>query len=188
MRSARRTARTANVRAVLRHCVPNKKAAPSCGFAYLLRTLWAEQFADANGTARKVLNMYPRPFTVFSVGGLFCIYPSFLRRLCTIPKQKSIPELEAEIAAKERQLAQLQHRQQQLENRRSYYEKGNRRKRTHRLITRGAAIESVEPLAKVLSETEFYAFAEKALTLPEVKSLLMSAVNAHNATEQKGKG
>ena len=105
-----------------------------------------------------------------------------------MPKQKTIPELEAEIAAKERQLAQLQHRQQQLENRRSYYEKGDRRKLAHRLITRGAAIESVEPLAKVLSETEFYAFAEKALTLPEVKSLLMYAVNAHNATEQKGKG
>ena len=51
-----------------------------------------------------------------------------------------------------------------------------------------SAVESVEPLAKVLTETEFYAFAEKALTLPEVKSLLMSAVNAHNATEQKGKG
>ena len=67
-----------------------------------------------------------------------------------MPKQKIIPELEAEIAAKERQLAQLQHKQQQLENRRSYYEKGDRRKRAHRLITRGAAIESVEPLAKVL--------------------------------------
>ena len=105
-----------------------------------------------------------------------------------MPKQKTIPELEAEISVKECQLAQLQHRQQQLENRRSYYEKGDRRKRTHRLITRGAAIESVEPLAKVLSETEFYAFAEKALTLPEVKSLPMSAVNAHNAAEQKGKG
>ena len=39
-----------------------------------------------------------------------------------MPKQKTIPELEAEIAAKERQLAQLQHKQQQLENRRSYYE------------------------------------------------------------------
>lgn len=103
-------------------------------------------------------------------------------------KQKTIPELEAEIAAKEHQLAQLQHRQQQLENRRSYYEKGDRRKRTHRLITRGAAIESVEPLAKVLSETEFYAFAEKAFSLPEFKSLLMSAVNAHNAAGQKGKG
>ena len=105
-----------------------------------------------------------------------------------MPKQKSIPELDAEIAANERQLAQLQHRQQQLENRRSYYEKGDQRKRAHRLITRGAAIQSVEPLTKVLTETEFYAFAEKALTLPEVKSLLMSAVNAHNAAGQKGKG
>ena len=105
-----------------------------------------------------------------------------------MPKQKTIPELEAEIEAKEQQLAQLQHKQQQLENRRSYYEKGDRRKRTRRLITRGAAIESVQPLAKVLTETEFYAFAEKVFALPEVKSLLMSAVNAHNAAGQKGKG
>ena len=105
-----------------------------------------------------------------------------------MPKQKIIPELEAEIAANEQRLAQLQHRQQQLENRRSYYEKGNRRKRAHRLITRGAAIESVEPLAKVLTETEFYAFAEKVFALPEVRSLLVSAVNAHNAAGQKGKG
>ena len=105
-----------------------------------------------------------------------------------MPKQKTVTELETEIAAKEQQLAQLQHRQQQLENRRSYYEKGDRRKRAHRLITRGAAIESVEPLAKVLTETEFYAFAEKALALPEVKSLLISAVNTHNAAGQKGKG
>ena len=105
-----------------------------------------------------------------------------------MPKQKTIPALEAEIAAKKQQLAQLQHRQQQLENRRSYYEKGDRRKRAHRLITRGAAIESVEPLAKTLTETEFYAFAEKALSLPEVKDVLMEAVTAHNAIEQKGKG
>ncbi len=105
-----------------------------------------------------------------------------------MPKQKTIPELEAEIAAGKQRLAQLQHRQQQLENRRSYYEKGDRRKRTRRLITRGAAIESVQPLAKVLTETEFYAFAEKVFALPEVKSLLMSAVNAHNAAGQKGKG
>ena len=41
-------------------------------------------------------------------------------------------------------------------------------------------MESVAPLAKVLSETEFYAFAEKALALPEVKGLLMQAVNEHN--------
>ena len=101
-------------------------------------------------------------------------------------KQKTISELQAEIADNERQLAQLQHKQQQLENRRSYYEKGDRRKRAHRLITRGAAIESIASLTKVLSETEFYAFAEKALALPEVKSLLMEAVNEHNKNEFGG--
>ena len=99
--------------------------------------------------------------------------------------QKTISKLDTEIAAKERQLAQLQHRQQQLENRRIYYEKGDRRKRAHHLITRGAAIESIAPLTNVLTETEFYTFAEKALAIPEVKGLLMEAVNEHNRAEQK---
>ena len=103
-----------------------------------------------------------------------------------MPKQKTILELKAEIAANERQLAQLQHKQQQLENRRSYYEKGDRRKRAHRLITRGAAMESVAPLTKVLTETEFYTFAEKALAVPEVKGLLMEAANEHNKNEFGG--
>lgn len=101
-------------------------------------------------------------------------------------KQKTIAELKAEIAANERQLAQLRHKQQQHENRAAYYEKGDRRKRAHRLITRGAAIENVTPLAKVLSEAEFYSFAEKALALPEVKGLLMEAVNEHNKNEFGG--
>ncbi len=102
-------------------------------------------------------------------------------------KQKTIAELKAEIAANERQLAQLRHKQQQLENRAAYYKKGDRRKRAHRLITRGAAVESVAPLAKVLSETEFYAFVEKTLALPEVKGLLMEAVNEHNRAEYEGR-
>ena len=101
-------------------------------------------------------------------------------------KQKTVPELKAELAANERQLTQLRHKQQQLENRAAYYEKGDRRKRAHRLITRGAAVESVAPLAKVLSETEFYSLVEKVLSLPEVKGLLMEAVNEHNKTEFGG--
>lgn len=103
-----------------------------------------------------------------------------------MPKQKTISELKAEIAASERQLAQLRHKQQQLENRAAYYEKGDRRKRAHHLITRGAAIESVASLTRVLTETEFYAFVEKAFALPEVKGLLMEAVNEHNKNEFGG--
>ena len=100
-------------------------------------------------------------------------------------KQKTIPELEAEKAENERKITQLQHKKQQLENRITYYEKGDRRKRAHHLITRGAAIESVVPLTKVLTETEFYAFAEKVFFLPEIKGLLMQAINEQNITEQK---
>ena len=100
--------------------------------------------------------------------------------------EKEIENLQAKIADNERQLAQLQHKQQQLENRVAYYEKGDRRKRAHRLITRGAAVESIAPLAKVLTETEFYDFAEKALVLPDVKALLMKAVNEHNQKEIGG--
>ena len=100
-------------------------------------------------------------------------------------KQKTIPELEAEKAENERKITQLQHKKQQLENRITYYEKGDRRKRAHHLITRGAAIESVAPLTKVLTETEFYAFAEKVFSLPEIKGLLMQTINEHNIAEQK---
>ena len=98
-------------------------------------------------------------------------------------------KLKQEIADAEKKLAQERSRLQRLQNRKSYYEKGDRKKRAHRLITRGAAVESIAPLAKVLGETEFfYAFTEKVFTLTEVRALLMEAVNAHNQASQKGKG
>ena len=97
-------------------------------------------------------------------------------------------KLKQEIADAEKKLAQERSRLQRLENRKSYYEKGDRQKRAHRLITRGAAVESITPLARALGETEFYAFMEKVFTLPEVRALLMEAVNAHNQASKKGKG
>ncbi|MCI5703760.1 MAG: DUF3847 domain-containing protein [Pseudoflavonifractor sp.] len=100
-------------------------------------------------------------------------------------KQKTIEELKQEYAANKKKLAQERSKLQRLNNRKAYYEKGERQKRAHRLITRGTAVESVAPLAKALTETEFYAFAEKALTVPEVRNLLMEAVNGHNMDEQK---
>ena len=75
--------------------------------------------------------------------------------------EKEIEKLQAKQEMFEQQLAQEQHKIQRLENRAAYYEKGDRRKRAHHLITRGAAIESVASLTKVLTETEFYTFAEK---------------------------
>ena len=97
-----------------------------------------------------------------------------------MPMQKSLFQLEAERAACERQLIQLQHKAQQYENRITYCEKGERQKRTHRLITRGAAVESIAPSVKVLTEVEFYAFAESVFALPEVQTLLAEAIHAHD--------
>ena len=96
-----------------------------------------------------------------------------------MPKQKTLAELNAEKENIERQLAQEQHKIQRLENRAAYYEKGERRKRAHRLITRGTAIESVAPQTKDLSERAFYAFAEQVFALPDTQRLLAEAVSNH---------
>ena len=94
-------------------------------------------------------------------------------------QEKEIEKLQAEKEKVGRQLAQEQHKIQRLENRAAYYEKGERRKRAHRLITRGAAIESVAPRTKVLGETEFYTFAEQVFALPDTQRLLTEAVSRH---------
>lgn len=93
--------------------------------------------------------------------------------------EKEIEKLQAEKEKVERQLAQEEHIIQRLENRAAYYEKGERRKRAHHLITRGAAIESVAPLIKVLTETEFYTFAEQIFALPDTQRMLTEAVSNH---------
>ena len=93
--------------------------------------------------------------------------------------EKEIEKLQAEKDKVERQLAQEQHKIQRLENLAAYTEKGERRKRAHRLITRGAAIESVAPQTKALSETEFYTFAEQVFALPDTQRLLTETVSHH---------
>ena len=93
--------------------------------------------------------------------------------------EKEIEKLQAEKETVERQLAQEHHTIQRLENCVAYYAKGERRKRAHRLITRGAAIESVAPQAKDLSESAFYAFVEQVFALPDAQRLLMEAVSRH---------
>ena len=93
--------------------------------------------------------------------------------------EKEIEKLQVEKERVERQLAQEQHKIQRLENRAAYYEKGDRRKRAHRLITRGAAIESVAPQTKDLSETGFYALAKQVFALPDTQRLLTETVSHH---------
>ena len=97
-----------------------------------------------------------------------------------------LKKLEAEKTEAEQQLAREQHKYQRLCNREKYYKKRERTVRTHRLITRGAAVESVSPLVKVLGEVEFFSLVERIFSTPEVKGMVMEAVNAHNVAEQSG--
>lgn len=97
-----------------------------------------------------------------------------------------LKKLEAEKAKAEQQLGREQHRYQRLCNREKYYKKKERIARAHRLITRGAAVESVSPLVKVLGEVEFFSLVERIFSMPEIKGIVMGAVNAHNAAEQPG--
>lgn len=89
---------------------------------------------------------------------------------------KTIKQLQQEYAANEVKIQQEKHKLQRLNNRVQYYEKGDRQKRAHRLITRGAAIESVAPEVKELLETEFYTLAGYIFSLPEVKTAVSTAM------------
>ena len=99
---------------------------------------------------------------------------------------KSIAQLRQELADNEKKIAQEQHKLQRLDNRIRYCEDGERAARTHRLITRGAAVESVVPELRDLSETEFYTLAEHIFSLPDVKSAVFFAVTEHQKRVQRG--
>ncbi|HQO41860.1 MAG TPA: DUF3847 domain-containing protein [Bacillota bacterium] len=92
---------------------------------------------------------------------------------------KTREQLLIEQAKIQDQLKQEQHKNQRTENRINYLESGDRRKRNHRLITRGAAVESITPEVKPLTEVEFYSMMEHILSLPESKTAVVFAVTNH---------
>ena len=85
--------------------------------------------------------------------------------------------IEEQIRRTERELEQESRRLARLKSRKAYYEIGERQKRAHRLITRGAAVEGLAPSVKEMSEVEFYELAEKIFALPEVQNLIAKEVN-----------
>ena len=81
---------------------------------------------------------------------------------------KDAAALRMKIAENEQKIEQLQHQQQRIENRIKDYVNAERKSRAHRLITKGAAIESIAPETKNIPETEFYRLMESILTSPTV--------------------
>jgi len=97
---------------------------------------------------------------------------------------KTMEQLLAEKAKIEKRIEQEKHKGQQLENRQNYYESVDRKKRRHRLITRGAAVESIAPEVKPLTEREYYEMMEHILSLPEAKTAVLLAVTNHDKAAQ----
>ena len=90
---------------------------------------------------------------------------------------KTLEQLRAEQARDKTLLEQYQHRIQRLENRAKYLSKAERTARTHRLITRGAAVESIVPEIKSMEEVPFYSLMEQILSLPDVRAVIHSALS-----------
>ena len=101
--------------------------------------------------------------------------------------KKSREELSADLAEANKRLEQEKHKLHRLENRKSYLESGPRKQRNHRLITRGAAVESVMPDVKLLTEQEFYSLIERISEQPVVTDLLRLIVENRNRQPENKK-
>lgn len=86
--------------------------------------------------------------------------------------EKSYEKLLKELDAAKLKAEQYKHRLTRLENRMEYAAKGQRRKRAHHLITRGAAVESIAPEVKEMDEVPFYSMMEEILNLPEAREII----------------
>ena len=87
--------------------------------------------------------------------------------------------LQQEYANNESQLAQLKHQQERLENRITYFEKGERKKRTHRLCTIAGTMESIAPGIKELTLPEVIELLEIIFNKSDVKSTAHNWVLLH---------
>ena len=90
--------------------------------------------------------------------------------------------LQQELASNESQLEQLKHQQELLENRIAYYEKGERKKRTHRLCTIAGTLESIAPGIKELTLPEVIELLDNIFSDPETKRTVHNWVLLHRQT------
>ena len=91
--------------------------------------------------------------------------------------RKSHEELEKKCAEAKVKAEQYQHQVQRLENRYHDYQESRRKKRNHRLITRGADVESVAPEVRGMSQAAFRTLVEQIFSLPEVAALVSRNVD-----------
>lgn len=94
-------------------------------------------------------------------------------------EKKSIEEELAEATKKQEQ---IERQLQRAENRADFLKDNERRRRTHRLVIKGAIIEDIAPYLKDCSDQEFYNLMDEIFSLPQVQGLIM----ARQEGEQEG--
>lgn len=97
-------------------------------------------------------------------------------------EKKSIEEELAEATKKQEQ---IEHQLQRAENRADFLKDNERRRRTHRLVIKGAIIEDIAPCLKHCSDQEFYNLMDEIFSLPQVQGLMM-AQQENEQEEQDG--
>ena len=95
-------------------------------------------------------------------------------------EKKSIEEELAEATKKQEQ---IEHQLQRAENRADFLKDNERRRRTHRLVIKGAIIEDIAPCLKHCSDQEFYNLMDEIFSLPQVQGLMMAL--SENAQEEQ---
>ena len=92
------------------------------------------------------------------------------------------PELErlrAEKEITEKEIEQLTHKIQRLENRQKYYQDADRKKRTHRLCTIAGTLESIAPEIKKMDITEVMELLEHIFHMEDVKNAVTRMTTIH---------
>ena len=102
--------------------------------------------------------------------------------------QKTRDELQNQLSEAHWQHDQEQHRLQRAQNRKEYFAATARKQRTHRLVTRGAAMESVFPTVKPLTEREFYELVEQMADIRGIPELVQQAAIRHEKNEKPEAG
>lgn len=81
--------------------------------------------------------------------------------------------VEEELAEAMKKQEQIEHQLQRAENRADFLKDNKRRRRTHRLVIKGAIIEDITPCLKHCSDQEFYNLMDEIFSLPQVQGLII---------------
>ncbi len=98
-----------------------------------------------------------------------------------LKEEEKVTEEELTTAAKKQE--QIEQQLQRAENRADFLKDNERRRRTHRLVIKGAIIEDIAPCLKYCSDQEFYNLMDEIFSLPQVQGLIM--VQQENAQEEQ---